>query len=73
MAAKNASTVRRKTPREVRDRNLRGSNLMIWNAAIYCTLGVQDAAMAELRLTLVYKPEQKRSAPWTDRAGALEA
>jgi hypothetical protein len=31
-------------------------NLMIWNAAIYCTQVALDMIMVSLRCTLVYKP-----------------
>ncbi len=33
-------------------------NLMIWNAAIYCALVVQDTAVVGVRWTLVYKPRR---------------
>jgi hypothetical protein len=44
-------------------------NLMIWDAAIHCTLVALDIAMVELCCTLAYKPRRKRS-PWDEAAAS---
>jgi hypothetical protein len=46
----------------VRRRNSVRPNLMICNAAIYCTLVVRDSSMVWRRCNLVYKPRRKLTA-----------